>query len=207
MAGVRPEAAPGGGTQESAPQAVRHADRARDAARRSASRARGDLAERVSPVRPGRGRRPRAGVDGVHRRGDAAGASEPLSALGAQGGERDRLSAVGGTRGDPPGGSGAPRHQARERDADPHAPGGDHGLRSDLAERGGFDGRDPGVHASGAGARRAGGCAGGRVLGGDGAGGDAVGRGGSGADVTADVLEGGARAAAADSRESVAGDL
>ena len=147
---------------------------ARDAALRGPRRPRGGVAQRVPDLRPDRGGRHRAGVDGVRGRPDAAPSAPGARAARAEGGAGHRVAVPGRAGGDPQGGAGPPRRQAREHHGDPGGAGGGDGLRAGAAggQRRRHGGGDAGVHGAGAGGRAAGGRAGGRLLGGCGAGRD-----------------------------------
>ena len=129
LAGLRPEAAGGRGLEVRPDRAAVQREGPRAVAAGGASGARGRLSERLPDLRPGPGRGAGAGVDGVHRRGDAHGDPAEAGPAGAPGGSGDRVAVSLGPRGHPPGGSGASGLQAGERDADPGGPGGGDGLR------------------------------------------------------------------------------
>jgi hypothetical protein len=137
VARLRPQAAGRGGAEGTArgPLQVRAAARA--AAAGGQRRPRGGLAERLPHLRPHRGRGPRAGVDGVRGRRDAARGAPGARPPRAEGGSGHRLAVPGRAGGDPQGGPHPPRHQAGEHHAHPRRPGGGDGLRPRPAGDGG----------------------------------------------------------------------
>ena len=155
MAGLRPQAPGRGGAEGAAEEFFKSERRLEHAAPGGPRRPRGGVAQRLPDLRSDRDRGPRAGVDGVRRRRDAARRPPGARAARAQGSPGHRLAVPRRSRSHPQGRARPPRHQTREHHADPGGSSRGDGLRArppgDRRRRLGF--RHPRLHVARAGGR------------------------------------------------------